>query len=923
MLCNWSAKANVIIPRTVAFRRNATTISLVASKSRASSPEARLCHSPASSYHPFSSTPRLLGAPALPQTRSNLHPSVISSLSAPAMTPSPFAVDHLSPSQISRASAAAIRISLTRGSTWDAFHLWHSLNWSAHHYYEPVSNSLSRPPFRKPTTAFVPIDFGQPVPTRFAGHCLLHGLLRAGETKTAAMLAEQMMANGEELRPRSFNVLLQQLHPPANQGLPRSIYDRFRNCASRKMPLGPGVLDLQNVMPNDPLLSFAVRLLSNAREHRWQRTAGMYESVLRACLVQGEILVASLLLVLLLKDYQLRLACSRVAAEAERVGAPDTMAYVHSKLPDTPSRGFRVLPYRSSHYLYQSVINFLKKHCVHVDDPLFPEASQALATLASALDARSIPYGGLATLIKVLYSYPQCQHTVWVTLPSGERQSLNAYRYFHRVLFDLLRTLPDSHSRDVDTGRLPELNLESYNALLNYAIRFRHSLTLADRLLHHMSEIRKPRLAPSMSTYNTLLRGSTLLRRNDLAESILRMMRRAMSGRHIDLFIPHFPQEPSPQIEPPRTDLPAGPRHRRFRGLLEDIRQYELTIPKPKAHLKPGNVLRTTYMAHLVATGRPDAVAALIVRVIPELELPERRLLPEEHSARWSAGVAGGVALGPHFFAVALNALRKAGFRRFAERVWALARAAEAKSLEQDSTTPWCLSVHAYTAMLQLYADETRGWHTHGRPQDFSHKVTSAEQVEPLSPRRAQLGLQKGMLIYRSLLRAAEMVREAMRGRNQDREGSHSLEPPKSDARFFNAALSLVSRRPGMTSRSPHPGSRWRWNHQLGAAHERFSLTGRKPRGWTPELEEIVKGVESAGYALPTGFSLRLVGRDARVVSQGKTDLRSRPYSFGKRRRQRFAPHRIPTVKRKGLPVRGRWRHLEWPDKEGGDACEE
>ncbi|KAH8985895.1 hypothetical protein EDB92DRAFT_1881386 [Lactarius akahatsu] len=927
MLCNWSAKANVIIPRTVAFRRNATTISLVASKSRASSPEARLCLSPTSSHHPFSSTPRLLGAPALPQPRSNLHPSVISSLSAPAITPSPFAVDHLSPSQISRASATAIRISLARGSTWDAFHLWHSLNWSAHHYHEPVSNSLSRPPFRKPTTAFVPIDFGQPVSTRFAGHCLLHGLLRAGETKTAAMLAEQMMANGEELRPLSFEVLLRQLHPSANQGLPRTIYDRFRNRTSRKMPLGPGVLDLQNVMPNDPFLSFAVRLLSKAREHRWQRTAGMYESVLRACLVQGEILVASLLLVLLLKDYQLRLACSRVAAEAERVGAPDTMAYVHSKLPDTPSRGFRVLPYRSSRYLYQSVTYFLEKHCVHVDDPLFPEASQALAILASALDARSIPYAGLATLIKVLYSYPQCRQNVWVTLPSGERQSLNAYRYFHRVLFDLLRTLPDSHSCDVDTGRLPELNLESYNALLNYAIRFRHSLTLADRLLHHMSEIRKPRLAPCMDTYNTLLRGSTLLRRNDLAESILRVMRRAMSGSQIDIFIPHFPlatpQEPSPQIKPPRTDLP-GPHHRRFRGLIEDTRQYELTIPKPKAHLEPDNVLRTTYMAHLVATGRPDAVAALIVRAIPELEPPERRLLPEEHSARWSAGIEGGVTLGPHFFAAALNALRKAGRRGFAERVWALARAAEAKSLEQDSTTPWCLSVHAYTAMLQLYADETRGRHAHGRPQDFSHKVTSAEQVERLSPRRARLGLQKGMLIYRSLRRAAEMVREAvMRGSDQGREGIHSLEPPTADARFFNAALSLVSRQPGMSPRSSRPGSHWRWNRLLRAAHERFSVTGRKPHGWTPELEEIAKGVESAGYALPIGFSLRLVGRDAQVVSQGKMDLSSRPYSFGKRRRQRFAPHRIPTVKRKGLPVRGRWRHLGWPDKEGGDAREE
>ncbi|KAI9449475.1 hypothetical protein BJY52DRAFT_247543 [Lactarius psammicola] len=744
------------------------------------------------------------------------------------------------------------------------------------------------------------------------------------------MLAEQMMANGEELRPLSFNILLYQLHPSASQNLPRTVYERFRNRTSRKITLGPGVLNLQNVMPNDPLTRFAVRLLSNAREHRWQRTTGMYESVLRACLIQGEILVASLLLVLLMKDYQLKQACSRVAAEAERVGAPDTMAYVQSKLPDIPSRGFRLLPYRSSRCLYQSVTGFLEKHCVHVGDPLFPEASQALATLASALDARAIPYGNLATLIKVLYSYPQCQHNVWVTLPSGERQSLNAYRYFHRVLFDLLRSLPDHRSRDIDTGRLPTLNLESYNALLNYAMRFRHSLTLADRVLHHMTEIRKPLLAPSMTTYNTLLRGCTLLRRNDLAESTLCMMRRRMHGSQVDIFIPHFPlptpQETSPQTGPPRTDLPLEPHHRRFCGLLEDTRKYELTIPKPKGLLEPDNVLLTTYMAHLVATGRPDAVAAQIMRVIPELEPPKRRLLPEELFARWSAGVAGGVTLGPHFFATALNALRKAGRRSLAERVWALARAAEAKSLEQCSTTSWCLSVHAYTTMLQLYADETRGWHAHGRPHNFSRNATGTEQAELLSrpkdPRRAKLGLQKGMEIYRTLPRAAEKVREAVvRGCNQDREWNHALEPPTADARFYNAALSLVSRRPGMPPRSSRPGPRWRWNRLLGAAHERFLLKGHKPRGWTPELEEIAKGVKSAGYALPLGFRLRLVGRDAQVISQEKVDLGSRPYSFGKRGRQRFAPHRIPTVKRKGLPVRGRWR-LGRLDKEGGDARE-
>ncbi|KAI0253030.1 hypothetical protein BJV78DRAFT_234586 [Lactifluus subvellereus] len=905
MLCNWSTKANVVLPRIISFGRTARKKILELNNY--------------SSYH--SSSPPTFGAPTLPQPRSHPAPSTI--VPPPSTTPSSFILEQLTPAQISRASATAIRISVGRGAIWDGFHMWHSLHWSARHYYKHDSNSAPQPPFRSPITSFVPIDFGRPVSTRLAGHCLLHGLLRAGETKAAAKLTEQMMAYGEELRPLSFNILLRQLHPSASPESPRPIYNRLRNLVPRiKGPLGPKILELQNVMPADPLTRFAVRLLHNAREHRWQRTTGMYESVLRACLVQGEILVASLLLALLLKDYQLRQACSRVAAEAERVGAPDTMAFVQSKIPEAPSRSFKLLPYRNSHFLFQSVTKFLEKHCAHVDDPLFHEASQALANVAGALDARKIPYANLATLIKVLYSYPQCQHNVWITLPSGERRSCNAFRYFHGVLFNLLSTPPDRRSLGPISDQLPALNLESYNALLNYAMRFRHSLTLADRVLHHMTESRKPPLAPNMTTYNILLRGSTLMRRNDITESILRMMRRRIPGDQVDLSIPHFPPatlQDRPQNTPNQTNSQFERNRRRFRSLLEDTCKYELTIPKPKGLLEPDNALLTTYMAHLVATGRPDAVAILITRVIPGMELPNKSVTHEELISSWHTSVARGVALGPHFFAVALNALRKAGQGGLAGRVWTLARAAEEKSLQGGSTTPWCLSVHAYTAMLQLYADETRGWQTGGGVH--CRGVMGAESSRllpcPRNPRRAMSALRKGMQIFRALPLAADKAREAaVRARNEGWEWKTAPAPPTADARFYNAALSLVSRWPGMAPRSAHPGSRWRWNRMLGRARQQLLFTGHKPRGWTPELEEIAKSVRSAGYALPVGFKLRLVGRDEEILSEEKMDLDARPYSFGRRVRSRFAPHRIPTVKRKGLPLRGRWRSSGWLDKD-------
>lgn len=846
-------------------------------------------------------------SPALPQPcpQPQLPITVLSSASP--TTPSPFVIDHLTSAQISRASAAAVRVSVARGDIWDGFHLWHSLRWSMHHYHKPGPSTTPQLSFHSPITTFVPIDFGRPVSTRFAGHCLLHSLLRAGETKTAAILTEQMMAHGEELRPLSFNILLRQLHPSARTDSPRNVYGRLRNLTPhQKMPFEPRILDLQNVMLTDPLTSFAVRLLSKAREHRWQRTTGMYECVLRACLLQGEILVASLLLALLLKDYQLRRACSRATAEAERVGAQDTIAYVHSKVPEAPFRGSKLLPNRSSRFLYQSVTQFLVKHCADVDDPFFPEASQALANLAAALDDRRIPYANLAILIKVLYSYPQCRHNIWVTLPSGKRQSRNAYRYFHGVLLNLFYTLPDRRLLDPDTSQLPALNLESYNALLNYAMRYRHSLALADRVLHHMTKLRKPPLAPGIDTYNTLLRGSTLMRRNDIAESVLRIVPWRIYGIRLDVPLHHFPprmlQGRNSQVESCPTKLQLKPHYHRFNELLEDTGKGVLNIPKPRRPLEPDNILLTSYMAHLVATGHPDRVALLITQLIPEFG-PPKETTPEELIARWEASVVRGVTLGPHFFAVTLNALRKAGLWRVAERVWTLARAAEAKSLQSSGTTPWCLSVHAYTAMLQLYAYETRGWH---------HTATCAgHSPRPRDPRRAISAVQKGMEVFRALPLAAEKVHEAaMQAREEGREWEYTPSPPKADARFYNAALNLVYRRPGIRKRGSRQESRWQWNRRLSEARRRFLVTGQKPRGWMPELEEIAKSLRSSGYALPVGFELRLVGRDEQVTSQGKVDLPARPFSFGRRARARFTPYRIPTVKSKGLPLHRRWRRL-------------
>ena len=918
MQCTWLTNAILITSRTLSFGQSTWRKNLASQNCPPGiwSIRSKPYLNPISLYHAFKPTPRTMESPNLDLPHTHLHAPTIVPPSAPSMTTSSFVAGHLSSPQISRTSAAAIRISVARGDTWDGFHLWHSLRWSMYRYRKPASSSTPQPPFRTPSP-FVPIDFGRPVSTRLATHCLLHSLLRAGKTKMAANFTSRLMADGGELHPLSFGTLLRQLNSPSSESA-QTANDRLRSLTPpQKVHLGPRILDLQNVMPMNPFTRIAVHLLNRAREHRWQRTTSMYESVFRACLIQGEILVVSVLLAVLLKDYQLRHACSRVTTETERVGAQDTMAYVQSKIPEASSRGLKFLPHSNSYFLYDNVTGFLSKHCTQVEDPLFSKASQALAILASEFDARRIPYANLAKLIKVLYSYPQCQNTVWTTLPSGERRFRNAYHYFNEVLHNLLHSFPNRGLLDLNTGQLPSLNVESYNALLHYALRYRHSLVLANRVLHHMTELRK--LAPSTSTYNILLRDSTLMRRNDIAESVLRTIGWEMSANKPEVVDPLSLctiQGRNSRIDSSPTGSRLGGRHR-FDELLEDTRKYDLNIPIPKEPLDPGDkMLLTSYMAYLVATGCPDKVAILITRVFPEFELPKESVPLEEILARWQRSVVRGVTLGPHFFAGALNALRKAGHRRLAERVWELARAAESKALESGVKTPWCLSVHAYTAMLQIYADETKRWRD-------DHTVICAKRrghpPRPRDRRRAASAMRKGMQIFHALPLAAVKVHDAaVRARKEGREWGHPPAPPRVDARFYNAALSLVYRQLGMHPCGPHQRSRSWWNHLLGKARQRFLLTGQRPRGWIPELEEISNSMRRSGYELPIGLELRLVGRDERVTSQDRTDLDARPdfggrpYSFGRIVRGRFAPHRFPTFKRKGLPLRGRWRRSGW-----------
>ncbi|KAI0052631.1 hypothetical protein FA95DRAFT_1532489 [Auriscalpium vulgare] len=904
MLCHWSTTTNFLRQHTL-VRNGATRVSWKPSRpsigptNRATLPAA--LHSLSRVHAPQLALPAsTLSINSPPPTTPDSKSSVISS-------------DHLTAAQVSRSSATAIRVSIARGNPWDASHLWHSLRWS-HSHYAPASQTGRS--FRNPSKSFVPVDFGRAVPLVLPSHALFHGYLRMGELKWAAKVAQQMMEDGHELRPKSFEAFLRALHPhntASDAG--RGIFVRANYPISPELPQYYNVLSIHHVMPEDPLTRLAVRLLLSARDHRWQRTRGMYDTVIQACLVQGEILVASLLLFILIKDYQLRRTCAHLSSrtDAKEISQRNQDVDLHA-----PNRGYYLLPRRLPFAVFSEIIKFIGKHTDDVNDPLFVSSSQGLANIASSLDSGQLPFQSLGLLIKVLYSYPRSRTRVLV-VQGDDKRFLHAYGYFHAVLHRLTSNLPSTyHNTRTEIVQGP-LDIEAYHSLLHYSLTQKHAPDLAQSILTHMTSVRNPPVQPDVVTYNILLRASRLLRRNDMSEQILQTLRQNMPVTSVGASIP--------TVEHPDSSLPRDPSRNSPHLMINNTGFIH--------RLTGDSTLLVAYIAHLTSTGRGGAVADVLFKIIPELSLvdhPEWDNVLPKHRAHYkriaqSHSIARAARLGPHFFAAVINALGKVGKTGLAERVWYLAQSAEAKSWKTSS--PWSLSIHAYTTMLQIYAREARKglryrYPKYRQPEATSDQIDREKKVNAVGwalyvlskhersrtpdRRRNVLGRTLGARLYRSMRLGGRAVYNSLLLKQGDALPK-SVHPPIPDARFFNAALSLFTRRTGIWA--PRPlALRSRWRARLRRAHKRYLREGFTSPHWSPALEEIALDMQAAGFALPIGVREMLLGRwgvmstsDSEAVWPEDERVRRRPMSFGRVKRPTFRPYAVPVAKTKGLPL--------------------
>ncbi|KAG8775158.1 hypothetical protein FRC12_001641 [Ceratobasidium sp. 428] len=459
-------------------------------------------------------------------------------------------------------------------------------------------------------------------PSRLPITSFVHGAMRTNRPLAAAAAVEKHIENARTLRTSTLQSYVSSLGATQSQ---------FFN---------------QNISSHTPTTAALTILAAARRSRRQQRTSHMYDAAIRACLLQGEILTGSLLFVLLVRDWQRR---RRQPIEPPPeppppIAQPALNKHLRRWRRSFPTRFTSTIPedaptppFPSPHLLEAIVasLDLRPRKNPQATESLPPgrppDHILALAHFARLYAEGFLPFGRLAALFKAMAS-----------VPSSPEQ-----RYFR----DILRSTIDNP---------PEIDTRAYNVLINYALSVLEQPLRAQKLVDHMSTIRKPPLRITDSTRAIVIRGEVKLREPGLAARIL---------SHIDArgHSTRLLTNPDPPAQPTPTKLPKDPH------------------------------LLAAYIHNLTSLGHPTRVLSFLFKLIPELDLP-----PPPSRASFKSATRRALKLGPSVLTSLLNALCKAGKTGLAERVWRLGCAAQSKR------PAYGLPLAFHTTMLQLYSREAR-----------------------------------------------------------------------------------------------------------------------------------------------------------------------------------------------------------------------
>ena len=826
----------------------------------------------------------------------------------------------LTPAERGRAASQAITSSLRDGNIVDAYHIVNAIRLAnsqasfsfsegstAEHSPNAISSSASH--FQPVSRAFTP-----GVSPRLPSHTLLHGLIRQGLLHRASMLTEQMMGAGMKVRCRSLEVLFTSLAqnpgPVVASHLLRSENSGSflaTNSMSQSLTIRPGLI-------SDSSNRFAVQLLLLARESRQRRTHKMFKALITLCLINGEIILASLIFGILVRDWQKRVQLGQLKEDIVD-GQVDNSKLARRSIYDTPFPAW-------SH---------LDIMCQYIDDSISspqtdPESLirttasvQALANLAHLLDRRMLPIGGLAGLLQTMYKYPFGNAKVWVWEGkqkkggAGDHKEnggqddpveLDAYSFFRRVLERLALRLPKPMKGVALSSRESApapLTLQTYNALLHYSLVHARSRRMTDKILQHMLYVHDG-MEPNVVTMNIL------------EKAVMRSRVKGINKQWVEGWksqTSKFKNSGTNQNDREQKGLEVASEISSVVSELLDIAtRYKQNHSGLVTINHSDNYTLSMRIADLIARGRPDIVVDALPALLPGVIF--RRIshhdlsnasstIKNDLAIQYDSAVRRAVAYGPVVLTSILTALMKTGRTGMAEKVWKVMKKAEQLSWvlrcrlaeKGDSMrSPWCLGIEAYTVMIMVYGKEARkgaGYgHGHGkfhRGIETGHhmvvgwgrmvqkKGSHGRRRRCRKIRRVYLGRHMGMKIYRAALKEEALTRfrfDQLHSTLQTDDSlrirvvKNQLRLPQPDAHFFNAILNIIARRPGMTPRSRASLTRRKARSRLMIRRRKYVWEGRMMGLTEPDvrLKEVARDIRRYGFQVPLLVRRILVGRD-------------------------------------------------------------
>ncbi|KZO94874.1 hypothetical protein CALVIDRAFT_192806 [Calocera viscosa TUFC12733] len=908
--------------------------------------------------------------------------------------------DSLSPAAVSRSASRVIRSSVRKDNVAEAV----------------IILSALRAANGRRTAAGNPTLF----PLRLPSTTLVHGLLQQNNIHQAARLARDVMPVQEHLfRAKTIDLVVKALCPTPAEGevggrtasermtqwkrnmwtregwalkplppagsaesLAPEQWPRASNSQQSMNPFSaPGQVSQRSETAHseptetsqpqkgqglDASTRMAIALLAQARRTKQSRTNDMYKRVVNACLLQGELVTATLLFAILL--YDLRRSQTRNQPEQSVDSTENVLQtsqgqeaihrfHLHRRVLNRSEvqakemyERFRAgigdcaeLPggehWSTAWELMRSISWEMSEFETRDSDG----ADRTRGILATMWMLWGMPFPRISLLVKSLYSVKKAG-TPWPPGADPKKKDSTTYGFCHAVLAREVVQMTALRSKYcADRTKQHPLDIRSYNALLHYALRHRLSPTMAEAILHHMQHERKPALQPDQATYAILLRSASLLRQNGAASQILQRFADAKdeeivsSLARIDEIIP--PKRLSRKDVFPThlaMDIPMEPKH---------------AVPRPETQLgdlafaEPAVI--NSIIAHYISTGRANHIVQIIPLFLPTLQ---RRILNAEEKM---AALHRMVVLGPSTFSHLLNACVKAGKSGTAERVWRLALQAERASWNNgpwgEARHGWLLGIAPYTLMMQMYSNEgkigltkvhrarreyvqimkQRELHVVGWGHHIQYAPGQKYRSLPPHGEIAQLRLRwlvarhQGIRFIRSLryggMRVFRRVTRLILPSFIPEKIAYDPQAVKRwkrrafpDARFFNACLDLFGKMPSMRQRNPTLWSRqsvWMRAYRRNAkARARGQNTMRRDEF----LPYILGWMRQLHFPIPLAFAhIRSKNDDKPEGFQDpqltEAHLRSRlgvrPFAYPESG-DNFHAYRIAVTKDRGLPIR-------------------